>query len=171
MSKVSFFGAQILQRRAHRYKRVRSLDNYLDMSFCYSHIGSSPILANSQCNHRIVSLIAFLSSRHCHGYYHVLNIWRFSSVICGIRSHQSICYPTNMQVQSQESAGMLHHLSGGAWDPHDVNVVASTSESSIQFWDLRTMKYDPILVPKYFAPFNYAVGSSLHWLRCLRRIS
>ncbi|GKA29437.1 reverse transcriptase zinc-binding domain-containing protein [Tanacetum coccineum] len=41
---------------------------------------------------------------------------------------------------AQESAGMLHHLSGGAWDPHDVNVVASTSESSIQFWDLRTMK-------------------------------
>nr|XP_043631940.1 WD repeat-containing protein DWA2-like [Erigeron canadensis] len=44
------------------------------------------------------------------------------------------------QVQSQESAGMLHHLSGGAWDPHDVNAVASASESSIQFWDLRTMK-------------------------------
>ncbi|GKE44120.1 transducin/WD40 repeat-like superfamily protein, partial [Tanacetum coccineum] len=35
---------------------------------------------------------------------------------------------------------MLHHLSCGAWDPHDVNVVASTSESSIEFWDLRTMK-------------------------------
>ncbi|KAK2995097.1 hypothetical protein RJ640_020737 [Escallonia rubra] len=43
------------------------------------------------------------------------------------------------QVQSQESAGMLHYLSGGAWDPHDVNSVASTCESSIQFWDLRTM--------------------------------
>ncbi|GKC40258.1 transducin/WD40 repeat-like superfamily protein, partial [Tanacetum coccineum] len=66
------------------------------------------------------------------------------------------------QVQSQESAGMLHHLSGGAWNPHDVNVVASTSESSIQFWDLRTMKYDPVLVPKYFAPFNYAICFSLH---------
>nr|GEZ66953.1 hypothetical protein [Tanacetum cinerariifolium] len=37
------------------------------------------------------------------------------------------------QVQAQESAGMLHHLSGGAWNPQDVNVVASTSESSIQF--------------------------------------
>ncbi|CAL5332047.1 unnamed protein product [Camellia sinensis] len=45
-----------------------------------------------------------------------------------------------IQVQSQESAGMLHYLSGGAWDPHDVNSVASTCESSIQFWDLRTMK-------------------------------
>ncbi|KAL7175000.1 hypothetical protein ACSBR2_028745 [Camellia fascicularis] len=44
------------------------------------------------------------------------------------------------QVQSQESAGMLHYLTGGAWDPHDVNSVASISKSSIQFWDLRTMK-------------------------------
>ncbi|KAM6542739.1 hypothetical protein CsatB_007186 [Cannabis sativa] len=44
-----------------------------------------------------------------------------------------------IQVQSQESAGM-HHLSGGAWDPHDVNAIAATSESSLQFWDLRTME-------------------------------
>lgn len=36
---------------------------------------------------------------------------------------------------------MLHYLSGGAWDPHDVNAVAATCESSVQFWDLRTMKY------------------------------
>lgn len=36
---------------------------------------------------------------------------------------------------------MLHSLSGGAWDPHDVNAVALTSESAIQLWDLRTMKY------------------------------
>lgn len=36
---------------------------------------------------------------------------------------------------------MLHSLSGGAWDPHDVNAVAATGESSVQFWDLRTMKY------------------------------
>ncbi|KAJ7966953.1 WD repeat-containing protein DWA2-like [Quillaja saponaria] len=44
------------------------------------------------------------------------------------------------QVQSQESAGMLHYLSGGAWDPHDANSVATTCESSVQLWDLRTMK-------------------------------
>lgn len=44
------------------------------------------------------------------------------------------------QVQSQESSGVLHYLSGGAWDPHDVNSVASTCESSVQLWDLRTMK-------------------------------
>ncbi|CAB4296056.1 unnamed protein product [Prunus armeniaca] len=44
------------------------------------------------------------------------------------------------QVQSQESAGVMHYLSGGAWDPHDTNAVAATCESSIQFWDLRTMK-------------------------------
>ncbi|CAN6582404.1 unnamed protein product [Malus baccata var. baccata] len=35
----------------------------------------------------------------------------------------------------------MHYLSGGAWDPHDMNAVAATCESSIQFWDLRTMKY------------------------------
>ncbi|KAI8549334.1 hypothetical protein RHMOL_Rhmol06G0017400 [Rhododendron molle] len=45
-----------------------------------------------------------------------------------------------VQVQSQESAGLLHYLSGGAWDPHDVNSVASTCDSLVQFWDLRTMK-------------------------------
>ncbi|RXH73391.1 hypothetical protein DVH24_013075 [Malus domestica] len=45
-----------------------------------------------------------------------------------------------VQVQSQESAGVMHYLSGGAWDPHDMNAVAATCESSIQFWDLRTMK-------------------------------
>jgi WD40 repeat protein len=44
------------------------------------------------------------------------------------------------EVQSQDSAGMLHKLSGGAWDPHDVNSVAATCESSLQFWDVRTMK-------------------------------
>lgn len=36
---------------------------------------------------------------------------------------------------------MLHYLSGGSWDPHDVNAIAATCESSIQFWDLRTMTY------------------------------
>lgn len=44
------------------------------------------------------------------------------------------------QVISEESAGMLRHLSGGAWGPHDVNAVASTCEWTIKFWDLRTMK-------------------------------
>ncbi|KAI4374880.1 hypothetical protein MLD38_012820 [Melastoma candidum] len=44
------------------------------------------------------------------------------------------------QVQSQESVGMLQNLSSGAWDPHDVNAVAATSASSVQFWDVRTMK-------------------------------
>lgn len=40
---------------------------------------------------------------------------------------------------------MLHNLSGGAWDPHDVNAVAATYESAIQVWDLRTMKYAILL--------------------------
>ncbi|XP_058098507.1 WD repeat-containing protein DWA2-like isoform X2 [Magnolia sinica] len=44
------------------------------------------------------------------------------------------------KVQSQESVGMLQCLSGGAWDPHDENVVAGICDSLIQCWDLRTMK-------------------------------
>jgi len=36
---------------------------------------------------------------------------------------------------------MLHKLSGGAWDPHDVSSVAATCESYLQLWDVRTMKY------------------------------
>ncbi|WOL05302.1 WD repeat-containing protein DWA2 [Canna indica] len=43
------------------------------------------------------------------------------------------------KVISQESVGMLHNLSGGAWDPHDRNAVAGICDSSLQFWDLRTM--------------------------------
>ncbi|KAJ0085085.1 hypothetical protein Patl1_09420 [Pistacia atlantica] len=50
------------------------------------------------------------------------------------------CSKKAAQVQSKESSGMLHYLSGGAWDPHDANSVAATCESSVQFWDLRTMK-------------------------------
>ncbi|RWR90594.1 WD repeat-containing protein DWA2 [Cinnamomum micranthum f. kanehirae] len=44
------------------------------------------------------------------------------------------------KVQSQETVGMLHNLSGGVWDPHDQNAVAAICDSSIQCWDLRTMK-------------------------------
>ena len=36
-------------------------------------------------------------------------------------------------VISKDSARMLHSLSGGAWNPRDVNVVAPTGESSVQF--------------------------------------
>ncbi|XP_044512323.1 WD repeat-containing protein DWA2 isoform X2 [Mangifera indica] len=50
------------------------------------------------------------------------------------------CSKKAAQVQSKESSGMLHYLSGGAWDPHDANSVAATCDSSVQFWDLRTMK-------------------------------
>ncbi|RYR41329.1 hypothetical protein Ahy_A08g037733 isoform A [Arachis hypogaea] len=34
---------------------------------------------------------------------------------------------------------MSHKISGGTWDPHDVNSVAATYESSLQFWDVRAM--------------------------------
>ncbi|CAH2036715.1 unnamed protein product [Thlaspi arvense] len=50
------------------------------------------------------------------------------------------CSKKSAEVISKDSAGMLHSLSGGAWNPHDVNAVAATGESSVQFWDLRTMK-------------------------------
>ncbi|KAG9446002.1 hypothetical protein H6P81_012130 [Aristolochia fimbriata] len=44
------------------------------------------------------------------------------------------------KIIARESVGMLHNLSGGAWDPHDQNTVAGTCDSSVKFWDLRTMK-------------------------------
>ncbi|XWS20864.1 hypothetical protein CRYUN_Cryun30bG0005600 [Craigia yunnanensis] len=56
------------------------------------------------------------------------------------------CSKKASQVQSKESAGMLHYLSGGAWDPHDINAVAATCESILQkmnpeyTWDLRKPK-------------------------------
>ncbi|EOA38123.1 hypothetical protein CARUB_v10009593mg [Capsella rubella] len=50
------------------------------------------------------------------------------------------CSKKSAEVLSKDSAGMLHSLSGGAWNPHDVNAVAASGESSVQFWDLRTMK-------------------------------
>ena len=46
-----------------------------------------------------------------------------------------------MQAQSHESIGVLHYLSGGAWDPHDRNSMALFCDSSFQCWDLRSMKY------------------------------
>jgi len=44
------------------------------------------------------------------------------------------------KVLSQEPADMLHYLSGGAWDPHDINVLSTACKSSVQCWDLRSMK-------------------------------
>lgn len=44
---------------------------------------------------------------------------------------------------------MLHNLSGGVWDPHDQNAVAGIFDSSIQCWDLRTMKYFVFLLIPY----------------------
>ncbi|XVF63554.1 hypothetical protein PTKIN_Ptkin09bG0096000 [Pterospermum kingtungense] len=61
------------------------------------------------------------------------------------------------QVQSKESAGMLQNLSGGAWDPHDVNAVAATCESSVHFWDLRTMKKANAIERAHIRLANYDV--------------
>eukprot|EP01018_Ginkgo_biloba_P019040 Gb_02376 [translate_table: standard] len=44
------------------------------------------------------------------------------------------------KVLSQESAGILQYMSGGVWDPYDINIVSTACESSVQSWDLRSMK-------------------------------
>ncbi|CAM6102934.1 unnamed protein product [Calypogeia fissa] len=44
------------------------------------------------------------------------------------------------KIQAHGSAGELHHMAGGAWDPHDVSNVATIFDSSIQMWDLRSMR-------------------------------
>ncbi|XWS24585.1 hypothetical protein CRYUN_Cryun28dG0115600 [Craigia yunnanensis] len=67
------------------------------------------------------------------------------------------CSKKAAQVQSKESSGMLHYLSGGAWDPHDVNAVAATCESSVQFWDLRTMKKVNAIERAHIRNANYDV--------------
>ncbi|XVE94434.1 hypothetical protein REPUB_Repub02eG0008100 [Reevesia pubescens] len=67
------------------------------------------------------------------------------------------CSKKAAQVQSKESSGMLHYLSGGAWDPHDINAVAATCESSVQFWDLRTMKKANAIECAHIRNANYDV--------------
>ncbi|CAN6485202.1 unnamed protein product [Victoria cruziana] len=59
------------------------------------------------------------------------------------------------KVQSQESVGMLHYLTGGAWDPHNQNAVAVTCESSSQCWDLRSMKRTLTLDHAYARAVDY----------------
>ncbi|KAM0925242.1 hypothetical protein ACQ4PT_004346 [Festuca glaucescens] len=44
------------------------------------------------------------------------------------------------KVVSQGSADMLPNLRGGAWDPHNHNSIAAITDSSLHFWDLRSMK-------------------------------
>ncbi|XVF74125.1 hypothetical protein PTKIN_Ptkin13bG0035000 [Pterospermum kingtungense] len=65
------------------------------------------------------------------------------------------CSKKASQVQSKASSGMLHYLSGGAWDPHDVNAVVTTCESSVQFWDLRTMKKANAIERAHIRNANY----------------
>ncbi|XP_078440421.1 WD repeat-containing protein DWA2-like [Wolffia australiana] len=44
------------------------------------------------------------------------------------------------EAKSKESVEVLHSISGGVWDPHDRNSVATFCDSSFQCWDLRSMK-------------------------------
>ncbi|XP_074583923.1 WD repeat-containing protein DWA2-like [Curcuma longa] len=59
------------------------------------------------------------------------------------------------KVISQESVGMLQNLSGGAWDPHDRNALAGIFDSSIQFWDLRTMKKTTSIEQAHIRDIDY----------------
>ncbi|PKA60829.1 WD repeat-containing protein DWA2 [Apostasia shenzhenica] len=59
------------------------------------------------------------------------------------------------KVISQESIGMLHSLSGGSWDPHDRNAVATICDSSLQCWDLRTMKKTTSIDNIHFRDVDY----------------
>lgn len=61
------------------------------------------------------------------------------------------------KIQSKESVGSLHYFSGGAWDPHDRNAVAATSDSSIQFLDLRTMKKTSSIEQSHVRSLDYNV--------------
>lgn len=59
------------------------------------------------------------------------------------------------KVISQESVGMLHTLSGGAWDPHDRNAVSTICDSSLQCWDLRSMKKSNSIEHAYVRDVDY----------------
>ncbi|CAL5418551.1 unnamed protein product [Camellia sinensis] len=108
----------------------------------FSHPNEIWDLSSCPFDRRILSTV-FSSSGESYG----AAIWQIPELYGQLNSPQLECicsldaHNSKIKcVQSQESAGMLHYLSGGAWDPHDVNSVALACESSIQFWDLRTMK-------------------------------
>ncbi|MCO5612318.1 hypothetical protein L7F22_066583 [Adiantum nelumboides] len=46
----------------------------------------------------------------------------------------------SVQVDKKIAPGLLHHMTNGAWDPHDAVSVATVSDSCVQFWDLRSTK-------------------------------
>ncbi|GBG74226.1 hypothetical protein CBR_g17938 [Chara braunii] len=43
-------------------------------------------------------------------------------------------------VRAKAAAGYLQQLETGRWDPHDVNMLATASDTSVNLWDLRVMK-------------------------------
>lgn len=45
-----------------------------------------------------------------------------------------------VQVNGKMSAGMLHQMTSGAWDPHDVNSALTACDSCVHCWDLRSLK-------------------------------
>ncbi|KAG0484294.1 hypothetical protein HPP92_008373 [Vanilla planifolia] len=59
------------------------------------------------------------------------------------------------KVISKESVGMLHRLSGGSWDPHSRHIVSTICDSSLQCWDLRTMKKSTSIENAHFRDMDY----------------
>jgi len=59
------------------------------------------------------------------------------------------------KVISQGSADMLPNLSGGAWDPHNHNSIASISDSSLHLWDLRSMEKSSAIEHAHIRDVDY----------------
>ncbi|KAF0898360.1 hypothetical protein E2562_007210 [Oryza meyeriana var. granulata] len=59
------------------------------------------------------------------------------------------------KVIQKGSADMLPNLRGGAWDPHNHNSVAAITDSSLHFWDLRSMKKSNAIEHAHFRDVDY----------------
>ncbi|PWZ52404.1 hypothetical protein Zm00014a_011440 [Zea mays] len=59
------------------------------------------------------------------------------------------------KVISQGSTDMLPNLRGGAWDPHNHNLVAAISDSSLQLWDLRSMEKSTAIEHAHIRDVDY----------------
>jgi EARP and GARP complex-interacting protein 1 len=74
-------------------------------------------------------------------YFHCFQTFNFITRLWNVKNLNTIfIWIHTLQVISQGSADMLPNLSGGAWDPHNHNSIASISDSSLHLWDLRSME-------------------------------
>ena len=58
----------------------------------------------------------------------------------GDDTRPSCCSCVVLQVAKQENFEVPHELNAGAWDPHNSNEFAVACDSSLQLWDIRTLK-------------------------------